>query len=300
MSKLLILVNYGGPQPGKERDYLFRLFSDPVVFPLPKPLPFLLGKLVAHFRRKETAKILQEVGGESPLLKQTEEQAKLLKELLKDWEIKVAMRYSEPLLENLLKEVKEKYQKVVILPLFPHYSVATWGTVERIVKKHLPEAVFVKPFYSCEGFINGWVNAIRETVKGLKNPFLLFSAHSLPLYLVNKYKDPYPSQVKESAFLIAERLNLPFEVSYQSKLGPVKWLSPSTEETIKRLSEKGIEELVVIPISFVSENTETLQEIDIYYSSLARELGIKTFKRVKIPYNSPEWISCFKKLVGET
>lgn len=300
MENLVLLVNYGGPSKGKEKDYLFRLFSDPLVFPLPKPLPLLLGKLMATLRWRETSKILDEVGGESPLLNQTLEQAKLLGEHLRGWEVKVAMRYSEPLLEDLLKDIRGKYHKVVVLPLFPHYSVATWGTVEWVVKKYLPGAVFVKPFYSCRGFIEGWVEAIKGEIEDLKNPFLLFSAHSLPLYLVRRYKDPYPLQVEESARLIAQRLGLPYKVSYQSRVGPIKWLSPSTEETLKELSLKGVSELLVIPISFVSENTETLQEIDLNYAALAGELGIKTFRRVKIPYNSSKWVSCWKSLVEET
>ena len=122
----------------------------------------------------------------------------------------------------------------------------------------------------------------------------------MPLYLVEKFKDPYPLQVEKSAKLIAEFLNLPYKVSYQSKLGPIRWLEPSTEEVLKELSEKGYKEVVVIPISFVSENSETLWEIDINYSNLAKELGIEKFVRVKIPYKSRHWLECWKSLIIET
>ncbi|HIP98690.1 MAG TPA: ferrochelatase [Aquifex aeolicus] len=296
MSKLLLLVNYGGPTLGKEKEYLRRLFSDEVLFPLPKPLRVFTGNLIATLRWRETRKILSSIGGKSPLLEQTLWQAKALAKLLKGWDVKVAMRYSHPLLEQALKNLGEVH-RLVIFPLFPHYSFATYLTVERVVKRLHPKAVFTQPFYNCEAFIRGWVSQIETTLKEKKisSPFLVFSAHSLPLYLVKKYRDPYPLQVEESAKLIAQSLSLPFKVSYQSRVGPLKWLSPSTEEVIKELSRRGVKELVVVPISFTAENSETLQEIDQNYQNLAKSLGIKDFIRVKIPYDHPWWIECFKE-----
>jgi len=301
MSKIAVAVNYGGPLYGREKEYLKKLFTDEVLFPFPKPLRELIGFAVSNLRWKESRKILETLGGESPLLKQTEEQIRELSKLLKGWELKIAMRYSEPLFEETLKGLNfDSYGEVVIFPLFPHYSLATYGTVERVVENLNAKGRvrFTKPFYNCEGFIKGWVEAIKENLKGLKSPLLLFSAHSLPLYLVEKFNDPYPLQVEESARLIAGLLGLPFRVSYQSKLGPVKWLEPSTEEVLKELSERGYREIVVVPISFVSENSETLWEIDINYSALAGKLGIETFTRVKIPYKNPYWLECWKSLIN--
>ena len=303
MQNLLLLVNYGGPVKGREAQYLRRLFSDPVLFPLPLPLRWLLGNLVALLRRGETAQILSAVGGTSPFLKQTLEQAEALRGIAEGWEVGVAMRYSEPLLEKVLRDIDpSEYGEIVLLPLFPQYSVATWGSVERVVEKSpLRDRVkFAKPFYGCENFILGWVEAIEKTLKGLEKPFLLFSAHSLPLYLVERYKDPYPKQVEESARLIAQRLELPYRVSYQSRLGPIRWLEPTTEETLRKLRKEGVKELVVIPISFVSENTETLQEIDLNYRQLAESLGYHSFRRVKIPHLHPEWLECWKDLALAT
>ncbi|HIC08847.1 MAG TPA: ferrochelatase [Aquificales bacterium] len=303
MQNLLLVVNYGGPQKGKEREYLKRLFSDPVLFPFPAPLRWILGNLVALLRRGETAEILSAVGGTSPFLKQTFEQAKALGKLLEGWEVGVAMRYSDPLLEEVLRNIApERFENIVLLPLFPQYSVATWGSVERVVEKSplKGKVKFAKPFYGCENFILGWVEAIEKTLKGLEKPFLLFSAHSLPLYLVRKYGDPYPKQVEESAKLIAQRLELPYKVSYQSRLGPIRWLEPTTEEALKKLRKDGVKELVVIPISFVSENTETLQEIDLNYRQLAENLGYHSFRRVKIPHLHPEWLECWKELALAT
>jgi len=296
MQNLLLLVNYGGPTLGREKEYLKRLFSDEVLFPFPKPLRVFLGNLIATIRWRETREILTSIGGKSPLLEQTLWQAKALAKLLKGWNVKVAMRYSHPLLEETLKNLKEVY-RLVIFPLFPHYSFATYLTVEKVVKRLYPNAVFTQPFYNCEGFIKGWILQIEETLKEkkLSSPYLLFSAHSLPLYLVKKYRDPYPSQVEESAKLIAQSLSLSFKVSYQSGVGLLKWLSPSTEEAIKELASKGVRELVVVPISFTAENSETLQEIDQNYQELAKSLGIKHFVRVKIPYDHPLWIECFKE-----
>jgi ferrochelatase len=302
MTKRVILVNYGAYTTEKDiKPFLRNLFSDEILFPLPPPLRKLLGFLISELRFKEGKRILEAMEGKSPLLEQTEEQKKLLQQILgKEYHLQVAMRYSEPLLENVLRKTK-KGEKLIIFPLFPHYSVATYGSIEKVVKKALKNGHYflTKPFYHCEGFVKGWVEAIVKILEKAKKPFLLFSAHSLPLYLVKRFNDPYSFQIEESAKLIASRLGLPYKVSYQSRLGPVKWLQPSTEEVLKELASKGVKEVVVIPISFVAENSETIVEIDITYKKLAEELGIEHFIRVPIPYNSPHWIDCFKELIEE-
>ncbi len=298
MKKTVLFVNYGGPSANREGAirYLKNLFSDGVVFPLPKPLRWLLANLVARARWKESVEILKRIGGESPLLSQSGEQAKELQRRLgEDYAVKVAMRYSPPFVGEVLRDTTGE---VILLPAFPHYSFATWRTIEEEVKRQLGgrKLKVVKPFYDCDGFITGWVEEIEGHLKGLKNPLLLFSAHSLPLYLVRR-GDPYPKQVLESARLIAKKLGLPFEVSYQSKLGPIRWLEPSTEEVLKKLPSRGVEEVVVVPVSFTAENSETLYEIDVYYKGLAREAGIKRFVRVPVPYKSHRWMDCFEHLI---
>lgn len=296
MANLLLVVNYGGPLRGREEEYLKRLFSDPLLLPLPSPLRNVVANLIALFRRDETSQILSAVGGTSPFLKQTFEQAKALGEILKGWEVRVAMRYSDPLLEEVLGDIdSERFENIVVLPLFPQYSVATWGSIERVIENsQLKKKVkFVKPFYNCENFILGWVEAIEKNLKGLEKPFLLFSAHGLPQYFVRRYEDPYPQQVAESAKRIAQKLGLPYRVSYQSRLGPIRWLEPSTEKAMEELRREGVRDLVIVPISFVSENTETLQEIDIDYRLKAVELNFYTFRRVEIPHLSPKWLKCW-------
>ncbi len=303
MGNLLLVVNYGGPLRGREGEYLRKLFSDPLLLPLPSPIRKIVANLIALFRREETSQILSAVGGTSPFLKQTFEQAKALGKLLEGWEVRVAMRYSDPLLEEVLRDIDpERFENIVVLPLFPQYSVATWGSVKRVVENSplKGKVKFVEPFYGCENFVLGWVEAIEKTLKGLEKPFLLFSAHGLPQYLVRRYGDPYPKQMEESAKLIAQRLGLPYKVSYQSRLGPVRWLEPSTERAMEELRMEGVRDLVVVPISFVSENTETLQEIDIDYRLKAVELGFNTFRRVEIPHLSPRWLRCWVDVVLAT
>ncbi|NPB05544.1 MAG: ferrochelatase [Aquificae bacterium] len=300
MTYRLLVVNYGGPSPGRETEYLKNLFSDPVVFPLPSPVRRVFANLMALWRRGESARILEELGGKSPLLEQTLEQARALGRLLgPEWKVSAAMLYSRPLLSEVLREVKD--QRVVVLPLFPQYSAATWGSVRRVLSESPAEgtAGLARPFYDCELFLLGWEEALGETLKGLKEPFLLFSAHSLPLYLIRRYSDPYPRQVEETARRLAKRLDLPFAVGYQSKLGPVKWLEPSTENLIKELAKRGVKELVVVPISFTAENSETLWEVDLNYRKLAREAGIDEFRRVPVPHLSPRWLECWRALALE-
>ncbi len=302
MPKKVILVNYGAYTTyGDIKPFLRNLFSDKVLFPFPRFLRKFIGLLVSELRFKEGKQILEAMGGRSPLMEQTEEQKKLLERALgREYELRIAMRYSEPLLEDVLKKT-ESGKKLIILPLFPQYSVATYGSIKSVVEGSLKgrNYILTEPFYRCEGFIKGWIEAIEKSLEKTRKPFLLFSAHSLPLYLVRRFKDPYPSQVEESARLIATRLGLPYKVSYQSKVGPVRWLQPSTEEVLRELSLKGVEEILIVPISFVAENSETLVEIDITYKELAGSLGIRNFIRVPIPYNSPRWIDCFKKLIRE-
>jgi len=304
MPRRVLLVNYGAySKEGDIKTFLKNLFSDEVLFPFPEPLRKLLGFLISEIRFREGKRLLEAMGGKSPLLEQSNEQKNLLTERLgKDYRLQVAMRYSEPLLENVLKNFDGE-EELIILPMFPHYSAATYGSVEKIARKVLKGKKFVitEPFYYCKNFIRGWLEAVEKVLVNTKSPLLLFSAHSLPLYLVKRFNDPYPFQVEESAKIIAEYFGLPYKVSYQSRLGPIKWLRPSTEEIIKEIASatKGAKEVVVIPISFVAENSETLVEIDIFYKNLAKEMGMENFIRVPIPYNSPKWIDCFKELVEE-
>ncbi len=306
---LVLLTNYGGPTSEKEiKPYLRRLFSDPAVFPIPKFLRTLLGFIVSHVRSRETFQILQTLGGKSPLISQTQEKANKLQEMLgSTFHFRVAMRYSHPLLEEYLKnysQLRKKYKRLVVLPMFPHYSFSTYGSIERLIKDHGLEnqITLTRPFYNCPLFIEGWKKALKKTLQEFykqnpsEEPFILFSAHSLPLYLVKK-GDPYPQQVKESVELIMEGFNLSYSIGYQSKVGPISWLEPSTEEVIFNISKKGVKHLIVLPISFTAENSETLYEIDIQYRQLAKDLGFKTFKRVPIPYLSTDWLNCLKELI---
>ncbi len=300
--KTVLLVNYGSPGTDKRsaKEYLKNLFSDKRVFPLPAPLRFILSRLVSNLRWRESVEILKTIGG-SPLLKQTEEQAEALRKRLgEDYRVLYAMRYSEPLLEKVLEEIPES-EEPVLLPMFPQYSKATWGTVLELVEKKRGEKFkVVKPFYSCPEFVRGWKRAVERALKGLKNPFLLFSAHSLPLYLVKKYGDPYPLQVEETAKLIAKDFDIPFKVAYQSRLGPIRWLSPTLEEALSEVLKKGFKEVVVVPVSFTTENSETLYELDVYLKEFALKGGFKKFVRVKVPYKNPLWVECFAELLKGT
>jgi len=155
----------------------------------------------------------------------------------------------------------------------------------------------IPSFHNHPLFVKAWEERIRETLKNPEEYFLLFSAHSIPTKLVKK-GDPYEEQTKESVSLIAERLSpARWALSYQSKVGFGSWLGPPTDETIKKLAREGVRKLALIPISFVSEHTETLYELDILYKQLALGEGIEEFVRVPTLQTHPRFIQMLESLV---
>ena len=294
MKVAVILFNLGGPDKlDNVEPFLFNLFNDPAILNLPSFIRYPLAKLISKKRTPIAKNIYREIGNKSPILELTEQQAKSLEEnLLKkgDYKCFIVMRCWHPRASEVIKKVKEyNPEEIILLPLYPQFSATTSGSSigewNELCKK---ENYSVKTKTICcypteNNFIESHINLIKKTLKTLKNNNfkLLFSAHGLPESKIKK-GDPYQWHVEETVREIMSQLknyNLDYIISYQSRVGPMKWIGPSTNvEIIKYSKEK--KGIVIVPVAFVSEHSETLVELDIEYKKLAEKNGCSFYKRV--------------------
>ena len=294
MKKAVILFNLGGPDKLESVEpFLFNLFNDPAIISIPSIFRYPLAKFISKRRAPIAKNIYKEIGNKSPILELTQKQAKNLENNLSkrgDYKCFVVMRCWNPRAYNVIKKVREyNPEEIILLPLYPQFSVSTSGSSinewNNLCKK---ENYKVKTKTICcfpteNNFIESHVNLIKKTLSTLenKNFKLLFSAHSLPERKIKK-GDPYQWHVEETVKAIMSKLlneNLNYVISYQSRVGPMKWIGPSTDAEIIKYSKekKGI---VVVPVAFVSEHSETLVELDIEYKKLAEKYGCSFYKRV--------------------
>lgn len=314
MKKLaVVLFNLGGPDDQSAvKPFLFNLFNDQAIISLPQPFRWCLAKLISSRRAPVAQEIYRNLGGGSPLLQNTQAQAKALNILLNedgsDWQadVFVAMRYWHPFAAEVVAEVKS-YQpdRVVLLPLYPQYSTTTSGSSlkswrDAASRQGLDVPTDAVCCYPQEaGFIEALAKGLKPLVEEAQahgQVRVLFSAHGLPKKIVAA-GDPYQSQVEETAAAVVSRLGLSdmdteaFEsvVCYQSRVGPLEWIGPSTEDEIGRAgSEK--RPLVVVPLAFVSEHSETLVELDIEYRDLAEKNGVPAYLRMPTVNCDPAFI----------
>ncbi len=302
MKRAVILFNLGGACcPSGVKPFLFNLFSDPAIIGLPNPFRTWLASFISSRREHEARDIYNQIGGGSPILANTYAQAKALESELATLEgrtqVFLCMRYSYPRIDDTLAQLAEyKPDEVVFLSLYPQYSTTT---VSSSVKEwnelalDYPNARIIESYHDDELFIASYSDLLQNAIQGVENPIILFSAHGIPLNRI-KRGDPYQIQIEESSRLIMEKLNAQdceYQVCYQSKVGPLKWLEPSTEQLVRKYSAQN-RNIVVLPISFVSEHSETLVELDIQYKQLAMECGAKSYIRVPTVSVHPLFIKC--------
>ena len=293
----LVLFNLGAPDsPVAIRPFLFNLFNDAAIIDLPQPLRWCLAKLIAGRRFREAEKIYARLGGSSPLLVRTREQATALERALADLgEVRafVAMRYWHPMSEETASEVRRfSPDRVVLLPLYPQFSTTTTASSLREWRHAVASEGLTVPTWTvcCYPTVRGLVKAHAALIRdGLGraekagNPRLLFSAHGLPKRVLAR-GDPYVWQVECMAGAVAGELasdfpDLDWRVCYQSRVGPLEWVGPSTEEEIRRAGRDRAP-VVVVPIAFVSEHSETLVELDITTRGVAAAAGVPAYVRV--------------------
>lgn len=291
----VVLFNLGGPDtPGAVKPFLFNLFRDPAIIGLPNPLRWLVAKLISTRRAPVAREIYEHLGGGSPLLPLTEQQAEALKtKLVDEWdaEVFISMRYWHPMAWQTASALRNyKPDHIIALPLYPQYSTTTTASSFRDWRKWARRVGLKAPtsFICCypteEKFIAAHAQLIRpvyEAALAHGNPRILFSAHGLPKKVVDA-GDPYQWQVEQTTRKVVEALgigHLDYINSYQSRVGPLEWIKPATDDEIIRAGKEGVP-LVVVPIAFVSEHSETLVELDIEYGKLAQEHGVPYYGRV--------------------
>ena len=315
----VLLLNLGGPEKLEDvQPFLFNLFADPEIIRIPFPI---LQKPLAWFissrRAKSSQENYKEIGGGSPLRRITEEQGAALRTALKekgeDAEVYIGMRYWQPFTDEAITNIKrDGVEKLVVLPLYPQYSISTSGSSFRQLEQMWKEDPSLNPidytliesWYARPGYVNSMADLIRTELDKLPNAneaHIFFSAHGVPVSYVEEFGDPYQKEIAHCTDLIMQALGRPNDhtLAYQSRVGPIEWLQPYTEDAIAQLAEKGVKDLVVVPISFVSEHIETLQEIDIEYREIAEEEGIKGFHRVPALDTYPRFIADMADMVEE-
>ncbi|MCK5125846.1 MAG: ferrochelatase [candidate division Zixibacteria bacterium] len=309
----VMLLNMGGPNTLDDIEpYLYNLFCDRNIIQL--PLSFILQKPLAKFISSRRAAKVQEryklIGGSSPQLKWTQIEAESMIEHLKDKfpQVKsyIGMRYSEPFIEDAFQQAnKDGCKHMFLLPLYPHYTIATTGTsfnaAAEWLEKFNPEmsVSMISHWHKHPDYISlvkKNINGAFDKTSNKDSAQLLFSAHSLPSKLIEQ-GDPYETQINETVRLAGEGYD--YLLSYQSQTGPVKWLGPSTPDVIREIASRGKKEIVIMPVSFVSDHIETLYEIDIEFKQYAEEAGIKNFIRTESFNDDPEFGKLLATLVKE-
>ncbi|MBI2740363.1 MAG: ferrochelatase [Rhodospirillales bacterium] len=312
MKIAIILFNLGGPDSLEAvQPFLRNLFGDPAILRVPGFIRGPLASFLARRRALTAQAIYDKIGGSSPILGQTEAQARALEEALggeHEWRGYVCMRYWHPMTEAVVRSVERfKPDRIVLLPLYPQFSTATtessfkaWNDMARF---KVPIKV-VKDYPTEPGFIAASVALLKEGLVQVGNvPHrVLFSAHGLPERVI-KAGDPYQRQVEQTAKAIAdavanEKGGLDWSVCYQSRVGPLKWIGPSTDAEIVRAGADKVS-VVLYPLSFVSEHSETLVELDIEYRHLADKVGVPAYVRVPTVGTHPLFIEGLARLVRD-
>lgn len=306
----VLLLQMGGPDSlDAVEPFLLNLFTDRDIIKIgPRFLQPFIARMIVRKRAPRVRENYRQIGGGSPLRELTGQQAAALEEQLgAGWRCFVAMRYWRPFTAEALAAIQaEGITRVVALSLYPHFSRATSGSsfneLERACKRlRRPPAVSrVSSFYDHPLYIEALAEKIEQGLAGFPDRSrvqLLFSAHSLPQSFIDE-GDPYLDHITATVRLVMERFrDVSHHLAFQSRAGPVKWLEPSTDEMLKELAAAGHREILMVPLSFVSDHIETLHEIDIEYREEAGRLGITDFRRMESLNSSPLFITCLADLV---
>lgn len=290
MSKAVVLLNLGGPDSiSSVHPFLENLFNDPDIFKF--PFQKRLAKYIANKRAGKVEYEYELIGGKSPINDWTELQRTLLENKLRTVDASIdvytAMRYWHPLTELTANEIaKKEYEKVILLPLYPQFSVTTTGSSFNEWKRVFPKLQitdYIDSYYNNPGYIKAVSERIDEALLSFPEHLrtkviLLFSAHGIPVSFIRK-GDPYLKQINSTIKSIMQYRDDReyYDICFQSKVGPVRWLKPSIKEKIAELAGADYKQLLVIPISFVSDHIETLYELNIEYRITAERAGIENY-----------------------
>jgi len=334
-SVAVVLLQLGGPDSlAAVEPFLYNLFSDPDIidFPFARLARPTLARMISSRRAKHVQHHYASIGGKSPILERTDQQARALEgELRKtlDARVFVAMRYWHPLTQETIAQIAaQNFREIVLLPLYPQYSKTTtgsslneWRRRSATAGKNGHSTKIVKEFFEHPAYIDAVVEKInqglekfsgaktsdtsrielsglREATEEAPDVHLVFSAHGVPMSVIEA-GDPYQAQIEATVKLTMERggWRNSHRLCYQSRVGPGRWLRPSLDEELKDLAAQGVEKVLAIPIAFVSDHVETLSEIDIEARDLAGRLGINQFEVMPALNDSPKFIQALTELV---
>jgi len=309
----VVLMNLGGPDSLEAvRPFLFNLFNDPAIIRAPGVVRPVLAWLISSRRAEAAREIYEYLGGASPLLRNTEAQAKALEaELGTGFRCFIAMRYWRPFTIEAVAAVQAWVpDEIVLLPLYPQYSTTTTASSLAAWRAEATHQALdcptreIRSYPTLPGLVETLANEIRASVAGLGDEGararLLLSAHGLPLRIVEA-GDPYPEEVRQSAEAVVaavQRPELEWRICYQSRVGPLAWLGPSIDDEIRRAAADRVP-VIVAPIAFVSEHSETLVELDRDYRRLAERLGVPAYSRVPTVGTDPRFIAGLANLVRQ-
>ena len=310
MKLAVVLFNLGGPDSlDAVEPFLYNLFSDPAILSLPGLLRRPLARFIARRRAPIAREIYAKIGGRSPILAGTIAQADALAGALDSHDTRcfIAMRCSKPFTADAAAAVAAfGPDRIVLLPLYPQFSTTTTGSSLKEWQRAAAAAGITAPtaticcFPRQPGFIAAVRAAVRRTMAGARPDVsyrLLLSAHGLPKRVIAR-GDPYQSQVEQTAAAVVDQLQLAdWSICYQSKVGPMEWIGPATDAEVRRAGAEG-KGIVMVPIAFVSEHSETLVELDIDYAHLARETGVPDYRRVPTVGSDAAFIAGLAEMVN--
>jgi protoporphyrin/coproporphyrin ferrochelatase len=305
--RAVVLFNLGGPDsPEAVQPFLFNLFNDPAIIGAPKLIRYFLAKLISSRRAPKAKGIYDFIGGKSPILENTQAQADALQAALgEEYRCFIVMRYWHPMSDEVVKQVQEyNPDDIILLPLYPQFSTTTTNSSVNDWQRACKGIGLNKPtrtvccYPTQKDFITAQAKLVREAYEQASKsgtPRVLFSAHGLPEKIVHA-GDPYQWQVEQTTLKVVEELDiygLDFVNCYQSRVGPLKWIGPSTEDELLR-AKADKAPIVLVPIAFVSEHSETLVELDIEYRHL---VGDVPYFRVPTVSTNPDFIVGLKQIV---
>lgn len=310
----IVLFQLGGPDTLEAIEpFLYNLFCDPDIIDFPfarigrKPL----AKLISTTRARKVQHHYSTIGGGSPIRRHTEQQARALQTELSNQGVDarcfVAMRYWHPFTSEAIEQVRRaECDALVLLPLYPQYSSTTTGSSlnewRRLFCDDIPVHC-VESFYRSKLYLDSVIERVNTALSRFpaqNSPEIIFSAHSIPLSVVEK-GDPYQQQIEETVRLLTRRARWPnhHRLCYQSKVGASRWLQPSLHQTLRQLSAEQVREVCIVPIAFVSDHVETLGEIDHEARHFAQRLGFTQFEMSSGLNDSPKFIQALGQIVQD-
>ena len=304
--KALVLLNMGAARSKDELEVFLRnMFNDENILTIKNDtIRSMIASFIVYMRLNKAWENYEEIGGRSPLHELTDKLSEKLQEQLPEYFVTTAMRYTSPFSQTAIARIKEKNIKdVVLLPLYPQYSTTTTkSSLDDFIQKADNEfnITTIEPFYKNETYNKAICNEIVKTNAKYDDYHLIFSAHGLPQKIVNN-GDPYQKHIEEHLELLKDKLShyatnfKSINLAYQSKIGPMKWLTPSLDKMLENFKNKKV---IIYPISFIIDNSETVFELDIEYRELAKEIGIIDYKVVKCINSDDLFIEVIKEIIN--